>query len=438
VNNRKDNPTYNAGKASNSFIKSSINTGNPDGYLVNQKQGKDVVYVDWLNKQASTFWTDQVNMYATKYALDGLWTTMNEPFGDVAGEAAVSKEEATPKRLLEALEAQEDKEPDQSWFYSFWPLDTISTYILPFIPEFETKGNYDQNTLSLNATHALEYTDYDVHSLYPLGMAQSTYIGLKTVNDNRPFYLTKGSFSGIGWATGSTPHTNNNRTWDSLKLGLASVMRSQMFGLTHSGSDVCGYNTNGDLDEELCLRWYQLATFFPLARHSQDKSGPRTEPFMFKSAAKQTQLKKTMHDRMQYLRLMYTCLFETSDSGGTCIDPIQFRYNVPAANIQASSNNFIFAGSLLVSPIMADASQTGTFQSYFPSAQGAWVNMADWSEIITGNDGMVTLQVRDTVNAHLAPGALIPFQNNSDQMLFTTTDVLAKPITLIANRDSNG
>ena len=41
-----------------------------------------------------------------------------------------------------------------------------------------------------------------------------------------------------------------------------------MFGMTHSGADVCGFtNGEGDLDEELCLRWYQLATFFPLARH---------------------------------------------------------------------------------------------------------------------------------------------------------------------------
>lgn len=42
-----------------------------------------------------------------------------------------------------------------------------------------------------------------------------------------------------------------------------------MFGMPLSGSDLCGYNGNGAaLDEELCLRWYQMATFFPLARHS--------------------------------------------------------------------------------------------------------------------------------------------------------------------------
>jgi alpha-glucosidase (family GH31 glycosyl hydrolase) len=198
-----------------------------------------------------------------------------------------------------------------------------------------------------------------------------------------------------------------------------------MFGMPHSGADVCGFKSAGDtLDEELCLRWYQLATFFPLARHSQDSAGPRTEPFNFKNQVYAAQVKKTMHDRMQYLRLMYTCLFETSDSGGTCLDPIQFRYVIPdnkwnKGQLPDFTTQFMFAGSLLVSPIMNATGDKTTFQAYFP--KGSWVNMANWAEIILGNDDYATLQVRDTVNAHLAPGAIIPFQNNSDLSVMTTT-----------------
>ena len=74
-----------------------------------------------------------------------------------------------------------------------------------------------------------------------------------------------------------------------------------------------------------------------------------------------TQVQKTMHDRMQYLRLMYTCMFEVSDSGGTCLDPIHFRYPVTADKFKASlpdlTTQFIFAGSLLVSPIMNKTTQ---------------------------------------------------------------------------------
>ena len=64
--------------------------------------------------------------------------------------------------------------------------------------------------------------------------------------------------------------------------------------------------------------------------------------------------------------------------------------------------------------------------------------MADWSEVISGNDDYATLKVRDTVNIHLAPGAIIPFQENKDQKIMTTADTLTRPISLIANRDVNG
>jgi len=215
-----------------------------------------------------------------------------------------------------------------------------------------------------------------------------------------------------------------------------------MFGLPHSGSDVCGYYANGEaLDEELCLRWYQLATFFPLARHSQEEKNARTEPFNLKSAAIQAQIQKSMHDRMQYLRLMYTCMFQTSNSGGTCLTPLQFQFTVPVSKWGKSlpdfTNTFMFASSLKVSPIMNATGAETTFQSYFPVVNGSWVNMADWSEIVTGTDDLVTLQVRDTVNVHLAPGALIPFQNNTDMTIMTTVDALKKPISLILNRDTN-
>lgn len=149
----------------------------------------------------------------------------------------------------------------------------------------------------------------------------------------------------------------------------------------------------------------------------------------------------TMHDRMQYLRLMYTCLFETSDSGGTCLDPLQFRYPIPdaawtSASLPDFTNSYLFAGSLLVSPIMNATAGATTFQAYFP--KGSWVNMANFSDVVQGNDAMTTLNVQDTVNAHLAPGTMIPYQNNSARTMLTTVDVLEKPISLIANRDTNG
>jgi alpha-glucosidase (family GH31 glycosyl hydrolase) len=122
------------------------------------------------------------------------------------------------------VQGGEETPYDQSWFFSYWPLDTISTYLLPFIPELNTVGNYDAKTLSLNATHVGNQQDYDLHSLYPLGMANATLAGIQ--GDARPFYLTKGSYSGISRFTGAVAHTDNDRTWDALYYGLQSTLRS--------------------------------------------------------------------------------------------------------------------------------------------------------------------------------------------------------------------
>ena len=83
--------------------------------------------------------------------------------------------------------------------------------------------------------------EYDLHNLYAHAMMNATSFGANLQNDNRQFILTRGSFASTGKYTASQAHTNNNRTWDSLYFGLQSVLRSQMFGMPHTGTDVCGY-----------------------------------------------------------------------------------------------------------------------------------------------------------------------------------------------------
>jgi alpha-glucosidase (family GH31 glycosyl hydrolase) len=89
-----------------------------------------------------------------------------------------------------------------------------------------------------------------------------------------------------------------------------------------------------------------------------------------------------MHDRMQYLRLMYTCMFESSRDGGSCLEPIEFRYPVDSSmfteSIDDVSASFIFARAIKVSPTFSPGNET--ISSYFP--QGNWVNLANWTDIV--------------------------------------------------------
>ena len=105
-------------------------------------------------------------------------------------------------------------------------------------------------------------------------MMQTTHDGLKGIpafSDNRLFILTRSHFASTGHYA-SYVIRSKYRSWEALRYTIPHVMNLNMFGLPHTGADVCGYyeydNTMTGMDEELCLRWLQLSTFFPLARHS--------------------------------------------------------------------------------------------------------------------------------------------------------------------------
>ena len=62
---------------------------------------------------------------------------------------------------------------------------------------------------------------------------------------------------------------DNHRTWEDMKLSIAGVMNFQMFGIPMTGPYTCGYfppSMHSMTDEdEICGRWNQLSTFYPLS-----------------------------------------------------------------------------------------------------------------------------------------------------------------------------
>jgi alpha-glucosidase (family GH31 glycosyl hydrolase) len=178
-------------------------------------------------------------------------------------------------------------------------------------------------------------------------------------------------------------------------------MSMNMFGFTHSGVDACGSldapgSNRTQMDEELCLRWIQLQTFFPLARHSQNfnkNDAYLTGPLGFKQGPGLNSLKRTMRDRLQYLRFMYTCLFEASEWGGSCIDPVYFHFTKDLRAMDqdfGANDTFMFGGAVKVSPILQSlTADQKTFKSHFP--QGRWLNLANWKVVDQKADGEVDL-----------------------------------------------
>jgi len=160
-----------------------------------------------------------------------VWTINNEAYNDAQGEFNLN-EKVNGKR---SLKADNTSQFDTTWFTAF-EQNKNSTYFLPFIPEYTTKGPYDENSISLNATHSdYEYisrttgkpmkrneTEYNLHSLYGHAMIATTYRALNDIsffnnslNDHRPFVVTRGTFTGTNQYA-SYPIRSRYRQWTSL------------------------------------------------------------------------------------------------------------------------------------------------------------------------------------------------------------------------------
>jgi alpha-glucosidase (family GH31 glycosyl hydrolase) len=144
-----------------------------------------------------------------------------------------------------------------------------------------------------------------------------------------------------------------------------------------------------------------------------------------------------MRDRMQFLRFMYTCLFESSEFGGSCFDPLYFHYNMNLGALedtQGVNDTFIFGGAVKVSPIVHK--QNGpTFKSHFP--KGRWLNLGNLETLAVEQDGLVDLKVEPIVNSHLRPGSIIPWTDlrNPNVTALRTADIMNLSVSIVINRN---
>lgn len=78
-----------------------------------------------------------------------------------------------------------------------------------------------------------------------------------------------------------------------MRYSIAGVMNFNMFGIPFTGADVCGAQADSDdqpeeEQQEICARWYQLSTFYPLARTNRDKArgGISVDPWALPGGSK--------------------------------------------------------------------------------------------------------------------------------------------------------
>ena len=362
------------------------------------------------------------------------------------------------------LQAEEVSSVD--WYTSYGSdyMTENSTYFLPFIPQ---KNNLDWYTIALNVTHNatknineknITYDQYDVHSLYGLMQSKVTHEILSNVTHRgelNPLYDFRKLITSTGTYSGSGQYAQHNlaqmtRSWEHMRYSIAQIMNFNMFGIPFTGGDVCGNKQDGvieDFDEEyeLCARWYQLSTFYPLARSYRDidDGGILTEPYDLPANKSYNMMAQySILDRYQYARFVYGCLFESSTLGRTCFDPLLFHYPSLDGAYKDIESTFIVGDCVKVSPVLEKLGDQKEYKVFFP--QGNWLDLDGYDVVkVTDPEGeMVTLESQLTVKKHLKPGTIVPLQYNitdGKKTYPTYIDQLEMThINLIVNRDDQG
>jgi alpha-glucosidase (family GH31 glycosyl hydrolase) len=108
------------------------------------------------------------------------------------------------------------------------------------------------------------------------------------------------------------------------------MMNFNMFGIPMTGPDACGFKGADKTDfnqDELCGRWMQLTTFFPMARmHRDDTEGGQGKELFALDEPYRTWAHSSLSTRLSYVRLMYSCLYDSSLNGDSCFDPLFLHY----------------------------------------------------------------------------------------------------------------
>ncbi|KAL1935041.1 hypothetical protein VTP01DRAFT_4181 [Rhizomucor pusillus] len=385
------------------------------------------VFPDWWHPNATKFWEKHIVDWMTLLDLDGLWIDMNEPSSFCLGSCGTNKRDTDPPLSWDLPQDEQDK------LHAEWQA-VIDAYgnsvpgdsrnlLYPGYAINNGGGNLSERTASMNALHYGNIPHYDLHNLYGHAECSITHNAvLKYRANERPFVLTRSSFAGSGKYVGHWTGDNHS-TWEKLKNSLSEIFNFQMFGISLSGADVCGFN--GNATEQLCTRWMEIGALYPFARNHNTLGSSGQEPFRWNSTAEASRI--ALGIRYAILPYYYT-VFEESNRLGTGVwRPLVFEYPENVKDFADNSVQVLIGSDILVSPVL-DENAT-TVDAQFPI--GIWY---DWytHEAIQGGRTQTIDAPLTHIPIHIRGGAILPLKTPK----YTVDETYATPYSLLVALDN--
>lgn len=211
----------------------------------------------------------------------------------------------------------------------------------------------------------------EARNLFGMLMARSSYeAGLRNVENERPFILTRSGFAGI--QRYSAVWTGDN-TANSDHLLLGGLLHCQLgiSGVPFTGSDIGGFI--GDGSKELYTRWIEAGVFSPFVRSHRIAFGSGNEPWSYGEIPEGI-AKTYIGLRYRMLPYIYSLFEESTKNGMPLVRSLCIYHPFDGkAYDKRYQYEYYFGPSILVAPAIPEESSTPV---YLPKGE--------WYDIYTG------------------------------------------------------
>lgn len=247
-------------------------------------------------------------------------------------------------------------------------------------------------------------TLFTVKNAYGLIMSKATYESTKKLmNNQRPFVLTRASYSGI--QKYSAQWTGDNVSSDEhMLLGCRLLNSMGLSGVPYVGMDIGGFM--GNPSPELFVRWMSLGVYSPLFRNHTHIGYNYREPWLF-GEFNTDKIRKILEQRYQLLPYLYTSFFQSHITGMPInrMLPIDYTYDEKVYE-NKFENQFLFGDNMLVAPCASNQMVT---EVYLPG-KAVWYKFGS-DEMYEGGKQYFVASPIENLPVFIKSGAIIPMQS---------------------------
>uniref|UniRef100_A0A8C4WYN7 alpha-glucosidase n=1 Tax=Eptatretus burgeri TaxID=7764 RepID=A0A8C4WYN7_EPTBU len=276
-------------------------------------------FPDFLKQRTHKWWAREISDLYDILKFDGLWIDMNEPSNFVAGSTVGCSRNDLNKP--------------------------------PYMPCTYREKGLQFKTLCMEALHEMpdgnRTLHYDVHSLYGWAQTRPTLEALQNVTRKRSVVITRSTFPSSGQWAGHWLG-DNTANWISLKHSIIGMMEFSLFGISYTGSDICGFFSNSEY--ELCLRWMQLGSFYPFSRNHNTLNTKRQDPVAWNETFTNIS-RQVLQIRYSLLPYLYTIMYEASSMGSTVVRPLLHEF-LNDRETWSIDEQFLWGPALLITPVL--------------------------------------------------------------------------------------